>query len=65
MRKREIKMGTRFVKVDDPRTVWVVSGKGSDRTPVPHYILVREDANTRQRTLSEAVLLNRNFYKRV
>jgi len=65
MRKRQIEMGSRFVKTDEPQTVWVVSGKGSDRTPVPHYVLIREDARTRQRTLSEAVLLDRNFYRQV
>lgn len=65
MRKRRIDIGTRFVKIDEPRTVWIVTAKGSDRTPVPHYILVREDAHTRQRTLSEAVLLDKNFYRQV
>ncbi len=65
LRKRQIEMGTRFVKVDEPNTIWVVNGKGSDRTPVPHYVLIREDAHTRQRTLSEAVLLDRNYYRQV
>lgn len=65
MKKRRIEIGSRFIKVDEPRTVWVVAANGSERTPVPHYILVREDARTRQRTLSEAVLLDRNFYRQV
>ena len=65
MKKRRIEIGSRFVKVDEPRTVWIVTRNGSDSTPVPHYILVREDAHTRQRTLSEAVLLDRNYYRQL
>ncbi|MEK9673861.1 MAG: hypothetical protein VW268_15380 [Rhodospirillaceae bacterium] len=63
MKKRRISLGTRFVKVGEQRMVWVVAAKGSDSTPVPHYVLVREDAQNRRRTLSEAVLLDRSFYR--
>ncbi|MEQ8668910.1 MAG: hypothetical protein RIC50_04865 [Rhodospirillales bacterium] len=51
--------------MDEPRRVWVVAANGSERTPVPHYVLVREDSQNRRRTLSEAVLLDRNFYRQV
>lgn len=65
MKKRRIDLGARFVKVDEPRMVWVVAANGSERTPVPHYVLVREDSQNRRRTLSEAVLLDRNFYRQL
>lgn len=65
MKKRRIDLGARFVKVDEPRMVWVVAANGSETTPVPHYVLVREDSQNRRRTLSEAVLLDRNFYRQI
>lgn len=65
MKKRRIGLGARFVKVDEPRMVWVVDANGSESTPVPHYVLVREDSHNRRRTLSEAVLLDRSFYRQL
>ena len=65
MKKRRIGLGSRFVKVDEPRMVWVVDANGSESTPVPHYVLVREDSQNRRRTLSEAVLLDRSFYRQL
>ena len=60
-----IQIGDRFVKSDDPSIVWVVDGEGSGVTPIPHFQVVQEDRQTRRRTLSEATLLNTDFYRRV
>jgi len=60
-----IRIGDRFVKSDDPSIVWVVDGEGSDVTPIPHFQVVQENRQTRRRTLSEATLLNTDFYRRV
>lgn len=60
-----INIGDRFVKSDEPRTVWVVAGHGSGVTRIPHYQLVQEGVHSRCRTLSEHVLLDRDYYRRV
>ncbi len=60
-----VRIGDRFVKSDDPTIVWVVNSEGSGVTPIPHFVVVREDRQTRRRTLSEAALLNTDFYRRV
>jgi len=61
----KIDIGDRFVKTDDPNIVWVVAGTGSPVAPIPHYQVVREDYTSRMRTLSERVLLDTDFYRRV
>ena len=63
--KNGIEVGDRFVKTDDPRTVWVVAGKGSSVAPMPHYKVVQEGYYSRVRTLAENVLLDPDFYRRV
>jgi len=65
--KKELKVaiGDRFVKSDDPKTVWVVSGRGSSVVPIPHFQVVREGYESRVRTLSEQVLLDSQYYLRV
>ena len=60
-----IEVGDRFVKTDDPKTIWIVAGKGSSVVPIPHYQVVREGYESRMRTLSEQVLLDKDYYKRV
>ena len=60
-----VNIGDRFVKADDPSIVWIVADEGSDVTPIPHFQAVQEDRQTRRRTLSEATLLNTDFYRRV
>ena len=64
-RVSEIHLGDRFVKADDPRTVWVVTGHGSAVSKIPHYQVVREGMETRRRTLSATTLLDPDFYRRV
>lgn len=61
----KINLGDRFVKTDDPRTVWVVTGHGSTVSKIPHYQVVREGMETRRRTLSATTLLDPDFYRRV
>ncbi len=60
-----VSIGDRFVKADDPTTVWIVTGEGSDVSAIQHYQVCKEGQQTRQRTLSESTLLNRDFYHRV
>ena len=61
----KINIGDRFVKTDDPQTVWVVAGVGSPVVSIPHYQVVREGYTSRMRTLSEQVLLDVEYYRRV
>ncbi len=61
----KINIGDRFVKTDDPKTVWIVAGMGSPVVSIPHYQVVREGYTSRMRTLSERVLLDTDFYRRV
>ena len=61
----KIDIGDRFVKTDDPKTVWIVTGSGSPVVSIPHYQVVREGYTSRMRTLSEQVLLDPDFYHRV
>lgn len=61
----KIVIGDRFVKTDDPNTVWIVTGEGSDVTSIPHFQVCKEGHKTRRRTLSESTLQDRNFYRRV
>lgn len=63
--KNTIEVGDRFVKTDDPKTVWVVAGRGSSVAPMPHYKVVQEGYYSRMRTLAESVLLDPDFYRRV
>jgi len=64
-KEAKIEIGDRFVKADDLKTVWVVSGRGSSVVPIPHFQVVREGYESRVRTLSEQVLLDSQYYVRV
>jgi len=63
--KNTIDIGDRFVKTDDPTTVWIVAGNGSPVASIPHFQVVREGYTSRVRTLSEQVLLDSDYYRRV
>ena len=39
----KIDIGDRFVKTDEPSTVWIVAGSGSPVASIPHYQVVKED----------------------
>ena len=60
-----ISIGDRFVKVDDPKTVWIVTDIGAPVASIPHYQVAREDYASRVRTLSELALLDNKFYRRI
>ena len=60
-----INIGDRFVKADESTKVWVVTELGAPISSIPHYQVVREDYVSRLRTLSEQVLLDDNFYRRI
>jgi hypothetical protein len=62
--RSKIQIGDRFVKTDEPKTVWVVAARGSTVDPIPHYQVVQEGCQSRRRTLSELVLLDRDYYRR-
>ena len=64
-KSQKIEIGDRFVKADDLKTVWVVSGLGSSVVPIQHFQVVREGYESRLRTLSEQVLLDPHYYVRV
>ena len=63
--KETVEIGDRFVKTDDPTTVWKVAGPGSSVVKIPHFQVVREDSENRIRTLSAEVLLDQAYYQRV
>ncbi|MBT6093842.1 MAG: hypothetical protein HOH04_03100 [Rhodospirillaceae bacterium] len=63
--KKTVDVGDRFVKTDDPNTVWIVAGQGAPVAAIPHFQVVREGYTNRVRTLSEQVLLDPDFYRRV
>ena len=63
--KKTIDVGDRFVKTDDPNTVWIVAGDGAPIAAIPHFQVVREGYTNRVRTLSKQVLLDADFYLRV
>ncbi len=63
--KKSIDIGDRFVKTDDPMTVWIVAGQGAPIAAIPHFQVVREGYTNRVRTLSAQVLLDPDFYRRV
>ncbi|MGB0670674.1 MAG: hypothetical protein ACPGNT_04205 [Rhodospirillales bacterium] len=63
MRKPKIALGDRFVKVDDPKTIWVVDALGSSNANIPHFQVVMDGNPTRRRTLSAYVLGDRDFYR--
>ncbi|MDD9876126.1 MAG: hypothetical protein OXR84_01655 [Magnetovibrio sp.] len=63
--KNSIDVGDKFVKTDDPSTIWIVAGNGSPVASIPHYQVVRQDYASRVRTLSQQVLLDTDYYRRV
>lgn len=63
--KNGIEVGDKFVKTDDPKTVWIVAGRGSSVAPMPHFRVVQEGYYSRMRTLAESVLLDPDYYRRI
>ncbi len=66
MSKKVVEMGDRFVAVDAPNIVWVAQQIfKSAKEPVRHVVVVQEGQNHREKTLSEAVLLDPRFHRKV
>ena len=60
-----IEPGDRYIKVDAPNIIWVVSHPLDVADPVPHVRLVQEGAANRQITLSVSALQDPRMYKKV
>jgi hypothetical protein len=61
----EIKLGDRYIKVDAPTIIWVVSDIQNVADPVPHVRLVQEGRVNRQITLSVPTLRDTSIYKKI
>ncbi len=64
MSKGTIQPGDRFIKVDDPRIVWIVERSVDVPHTVPHVQLIQEGDPSRRITLSESVLLDSSYHRR-
>ncbi len=64
-KKTTVQRGDRFVKVENPRTVWVVDEEVNHLDIEPHVRLVQEDRLARKRTLAVSVLLDKSFHRKV
>ena len=60
-----IEVGDRYVKVDAPSIVWVVSHPLDVADPVPHVRLVQEGAANRKITLSVSALQDPKMHSKV
>lgn len=65
MGKERVQAGDRFVKVDDQRIVWVVERVMEVAHSVTHAHLIQEADPTRRITLSEPVLLDPRYHRRL
>lgn len=65
MGKEPIERGDRFVKIDDPRIIWVVERTMDVAHSVPHVQLIQEGQPGRRITLSESILLDTKYHRRL
>jgi hypothetical protein len=65
MAKGKIQVGDRFASVGGYPTVWIVEREISGHSPVPHYQLSQEGQPSRIKTLSAAVLLDSDQYRKL
>ena len=65
MKKSNIEPGYRYVKVDAPNIIWVVSHTLNVADPVPHVRLVQEGMQNRKITLSIPALQDTSIYKKM
>jgi hypothetical protein len=61
----KIQPGDRYIKVDAPTIIWVVSNIQNVGDPVPHVRLVQEKRVNRQITLSVPTLRDTSIYKKI
>jgi hypothetical protein len=65
MGKSNIEPGDRYIKVDAPNIVWVVSDIQNVADAIPHVRLVQEERVNRQITLSVPTLRDTSIYKKI
>lgn len=65
MAKAIIEKGDRFTKVDAPGIAWRVISSEKIFDRIPHAVLVQEDRQGRQMTISFIGLENASLYKRM
>ncbi len=65
MKKSTIAPGDRYIKVDAPNIIWVVSQPLNVADPVPHVRLVQEGTTNRKITLSVSALQDTSIYKKI
>ncbi len=65
MKKSTIAPGDRYIKLDAPNIIWVVSHALNVADPVPHVRLVQEGPSGRQITLSVAALQDTSLHKKI
>ena len=60
-----IEVGDRYVKVDAPNIIWIVSHPLDVADPVPHVRLVQEGSANRKITLSVSALQDAKMHRKV
>jgi len=65
MGKSTIEPGDRYIKVDAPSIVWVVSHIQNKVDAIPHVGLVQEGRMNRQITLSVPTLGDTSIYRKI
>jgi len=57
--------GDRYIKVDAPSIIWIVTQTVNITDPVPHVRLVQEGRTNRQITLSVPTMKDTSIYKKI
>lgn len=65
MAKGKVQVGDRFASVGGYPTVWLVEREIQGHSVVAHFQLSQEGQPSRIKTLSEAVLLDSNQYRKL
>jgi hypothetical protein len=65
MAKAKVQIGDRFATTGGYPTIWIVEREISGHSAVPHFQLSQEGQSSRVKTLSEAVLLDTDQYRKL
>ena len=65
MPKAKIQIGDRFTTIGGYPTTWIVEREIHSPVVTPHFQLSQESQPSRIKTLSEAVLLDDNQYRKI
>ena len=60
-----VELGDRYIKVDTPDIIWVVSHALSLENSIPHVRLVQDGAMNRKITLSVSALRDASLYSKI